>query len=153
MKTPAATKVTTSAPNNAHFIGRLPKRQNTVIAEILRRLLDGEHVTSITGVFEASTTRLGAVVFSLRKCHGWQCEKQDKAAGCKDGRIAWIAEYRLSPLQRAAAVQCPDVSQWCRQVREARAKRRTQAAQAAHRAALLNQARAMQADLFAGGAQ
>lgn len=141
------------AADTAHFIGQLPTQQNTVTAEVLRRLLQGERLTSLAGVFEASTTRLGAVVFYLRTAYGWTCDTQDKAAGCKDGRVAWVTEYRLSAAQRIAAMQRPDVVQWCREVREARAKLRTQAAQAQHRAQTLNAARAPfgQSDLFAGG--
>lgn len=150
MKTPAATEITTSAPNSAQSIGHLPQRQDTVTAEVLRRLIEGERLTSLAGVYEASTTRLGAVVFSLRESHGWICDTRDRAAGCKDGRVAWVTEYRLCEAQRITAAQCPEVLKWCRQVREARAKRRTEAAQAAHRAAVLNAARAMQHELFGG---
>lgn len=151
MKTPAATEITASAPNSANSIGHLPQRQDTVTAEVLRRLLEGERLTSLAGVYEASTTRLGAVVFSLRESHGWICDTRDKAAACRDGRVAWVTEYRLCEAQRLAAVQCPEALKWCRQVREARAKRRTEAAQAAHRAAVLNAALAVQRDLFGEG--
>lgn len=138
----------------ADFIGQLPQKKDTVTAEVLRRLFEGERLTSLAGVFEASTTRLGAVVHHLRERWGWVCETRDKAAGCRDGRLAWVAEYRLSEQQRNQA-QRPDVLQWCSEVRAARAKRRTQAAKAAHRAAKLNDARAAaQWSLFEeGGAQ
>lgn len=149
-KAPDYKNATEGAADTAHFIGQLPTQQNTVTAEVLRRLLQGERLTSLAGVFEASTTRLGAVVFHLRTGWGWVCDTRDVAAGCKDGRVAWVSEYRLSEAQRIAAMQRPDVVQWCREVREARAKLRTQAAQAQHRAAVLNATRG-QFDLFAGG--
>ncbi|OJU88983.1 MAG: hypothetical protein BGO13_02500 [Burkholderiales bacterium 66-5] len=134
-----------------HFIGQLPQKKDTVTAEVLRRLFEGERLTSLAGVFEASTTRLGAVVYHLRDCWGWVCETRDKASGCKDGRIAWVTEYRLSEHQRIEA-QRPDVLHWCEQVRSARAKRRTQAAKAEHRAAKLNDAReSAQWNLFEEG--
>ena len=68
-KTPEPQKGNPSAPSSADFTlpGRLPLKQNTVTAEVLSRLLNGERLTSLDGVYEASTTRLGAVKYSLEK--------------------------------------------------------------------------------------
>ena len=141
-KAPAATKVTTSAGGGADFTtpGRLPLKQNTVTAEVLARLLNGERLTSLGAVYEASTTRLGAVKFSLEETHGWNIRATDKAAGCNDGRLAWIVEYHLHPeaIEKAMAA---GAGAWCEGVRKARLERRRKAAQAIREAARVNEAR------------
>ena len=141
-KAPAATKVTTSAGGGADFTtpGRLPLKQDTVTAEVLARLLNGERLTSLAAVHETSTTRLGAVKFSLEETHGWSIRATDKAAGCNDGRLAWIVEYHLHPeaIEKAMAA---GAGAWCDGVRKARLERRRKAAQAIREAERVNEAR------------
>lgn len=141
-KAPAATKVTTSAGGGADFTtpGRLPLKQNTVTAEVLSRLLRGERLTSLDGVYEASTTRLGATKFSLEETHGWSIQATDKAAGCKDGRVAWIVEYHLHP-EAISKAMAAGAGAWCDGVRKARLERRKKAAEAIREAARANEAR------------
>lgn len=119
------------------FVGSLPTRKDTVVAEVLCRLLAGEHMTSLDGVREASTTRLSAVVWHLEESFRWGIARRDKAAGCKDGRVAWVSEYFLTPETQAAA-QARGVATWCREVRAARRALRLKAAVAARRASRLN---------------
>ena len=143
MKRPTLQKAESSVTRqDAHIIGAgdFPVKQNTVTADVLARLLTGERLTSLDTVYEASTTRLGAVVFYLAKKYGWQIESIDKAAGCKDGRVAWVSEYFLSNETRTHTLAAGAV-QWCAAVRAARTKRRTQAAQARREASRANAAR------------
>jgi hypothetical protein len=127
----------------APIIGNLLNRKNTVRAEVLCRLLSGEQMTGMNGVFEASTTRLAAVVEALSKQYGWCILSRDKAAGCNDGRVSRVREYRLSDATRASAMAA-GAADWCREVRAARLKRRADAALAKCRAAAINAARAAQ---------
>jgi hypothetical protein len=90
-------------------------------------------------VSDASTTRLAAVVHVLREDYGWHIEATDKAAGCRDGRVAWVAEYAM-PAELLRAVETPSVAIWRQQVRAARAARRQQAPQARRQAARFNDA-------------
>ena len=91
------------AADTAHFIGQLPTQQNTVTAEVLRRLLQGERMTSLAGVFEASTTRLGAVVFYLRTL-GWPVETVEIPAPTAENPHRIIARYHLAPQYTAQAL-------------------------------------------------
>lgn len=144
-KTPEPQKGNPSAPSSADFTlpGRLPLKQNTVTAEVLSRLLNGERLTSLDGVYEASTTRLGAVKYSLEKNHGWHIEATDKAAGCIDGRVAWIVEYHLHP-EAIGKAMAAGAAAWRNGVRWARMERRKKAAQAEREAARMNEARRKQ---------
>ena len=160
MKTPDTTKAVSSATRQGTQIiavGALPAKLNTVTAEVLARLLNHERLTSLDAVDEASTTRLSAVTHYLAKQYGWPIEANDKAAGCRDGRVAWVAEYFLPPeiILRAMAVGAGD---WCFRVRAARRARRAHAAQARSNAERANAARTAhrhhpgQQGLFEGGA-
>ena len=160
MKKPDTTKAVSSVTRQgSHIIGagNFPVKQNTVTADVLARLLIGERLTSLDTVYEASTTRLGAVVFYLVKKYGWQIESIDKAAGCKDGRVAWVSEYFLANETLSHALTA-GAGQWCAAVRAARNKRRAHAAQARREASRANTARNAyrqqpgQCGLFEGGA-
>lgn len=142
MKTPEPQKGNPSAPSSADSTtpGRLPKKQNTVTAEVLARLLRGERLTSMDGVFQASTTRIGATKHSLEKTHGWSVHATDKAAGCNDGRVSWIVEYHLNP-EAISKAMAAGAGAWCDDVRKARLERRKKAAEAVREAARLNEAR------------
>ena len=96
--------------------GTLPQRKNTVVADLLSRLLNGKAMTGMDGVFGASTTRLAAHIQYLTDRYCWTFNRRDKAVGCSDGRVAWIREYFLDPATIAAAQQqgatifCDEVS-------------------------------------------
>ena len=132
MKTPDTTKAVSSATRQGAQIigpGGLPAKLNTVTAEVLARLLNYERLTSLDAVDEASTTRLSAVTHYLGKEYGWPIEADDKAAGCRDGRVAWVAEYFLAP-EIVARAMAAGAGEWCAKVRAARRSRRAHAAQA-----------------------
>ena len=160
MKTPDTTKAASSAPGQGGQIiapGGLPAKLNTVTAAVLARLLNHERLTSLDAVSEASTTRLAAVTHYLAKEYGWPIEAVDKAAGCRDGRVAWVAEYFLDP-QVIARAMAAGAGDWCAKVRAARRARRAHAARARREAERANAARKArrnhpgQQGLFEGGA-
>ena len=160
MKTPDTTKAVSSATRQGAQIiapGGLPDKLNTVTAEVLARLLNHGRLTSIDAVSEASTTRLSAVTHCLAKEYGWPIEAVDKAAGCRDGRVAWVAEYFLDP-QVIAHAMAAGAGDWCAKVRPARRARRAHAARARRGAERANAARNArrndpgQQGLFEGGA-
>ena len=64
------TKHATDFIANTVFIGGFPTRRNTVTAEVLSRLINGENLTGMDAVFSASTTRLSAVIFYLNEVYG-----------------------------------------------------------------------------------
>lgn len=143
MKTPRTTKIEQSATREGAQIiapGGLPTKLNTVTAEVLARLLNHERLTSLDAVGEASTTRLSAVVFYLASEYGWHIEATDKAVGCRDGRVAWVAEYSL-PAETIARAMAAGTGEWCARVRAARRARRAKAAQARCAAERANAAR------------
>jgi hypothetical protein len=143
MKTPDPTKAESSVTREGAQIiaaGDFPAKQNTVTADVLARLLAGERLTSLDTVYEASTTRLGAVVFYLANDYGWPIQSIDKAAGCKDGRMAWVSEYFM-PAEIIGSAMATGAGEWCEKVRAARNKRRAHAAQARREASRVNSAR------------
>ena len=141
MKTPEPSKENPSAPSKRQFTGTggLPSRKNTVTADVLARLLNGERLTSLDTVYEASTTRLGAFIFRLASDYGWQIESIDKAAGCNDGRVAWVSEYFL-PAEVITRAEAAGAAAWCAEVRAERRKRRAHTAQAKREAIRANAA-------------
>jgi len=150
MKNARSIKDEASAPSTGAVIvtpGTFPATRATVTAEVLARLLAAEKMTGLGAVSDASTTRLAAFVHYLAKEYGWTFEKKEKAAGCRDGRVAWVAwvaEYSLSA-DTIAAAMAAGAADWCASVRRARALLRTKAATAYRVAARVNKARAHRA--------
>lgn len=142
MKTPAATAVTTSAPNSLDSKpGDLPTRQNTVLAEVLARLLDGAHLTGMDAVFDAHTTRLSHHIYALRKDHGWHAiEARDLIVSTKDGRVETISVYHLPEDVIEKAIS-KGAGRWAAEVRAARRALRAKAALAKRRAGQMNAVR------------
>lgn len=136
--------------------GTLPKRKNTVTADVLSKLLSHERLTGLETVFGASTTRLAAVVEYLQRRYGWLISREDKVAGCSDGRVATVSEYFLLP-EVVATATTKGSDTWCTEVRAARLALRAKAAEAKRKAAQANAARRRYAHpdqygLFEGGA-
>ncbi len=156
--TPANEKSSTPRSSADSIVpGTYPVRLNTVVAEVLARLLNYECLTGLDAVFDASTTRLAAVVHYLERDYGWTVDRRDVATGCKDGRVAWVTEYSINPLTIEAAMAA-GAGKWCSDVRRARAALRKKHVEAERRAALANIAAAArrrlhpgQFDMFAGG--
>jgi hypothetical protein len=136
--------------------GSLPKLTYTVTADVLARLLSGERMEGLDTVYSSSTTRLAAVINYLAERYGWFICREDKAHGCKDGRVATVAVYYLLPTTIADAKK-KGADAWCAEVRADRMKRRTKAAEAKRKADAINAASKKrrddrQADLFGGAA-
>ena len=124
-----------------HSIGTFPVRHNTVTAEVLCRLCNGETLTGMDAVFGCSTTRLAAVIHYLDGEYGWNIDHVDIDVGTNDGRVALIRAYFLP---RAVIRRAFDAGalEFCRSVKEARAKTRKQAPKARAEADKRNAARA-----------
>ena len=157
MKTPDTTKAVSSVTRQGAQIMpfNFPARTNTACAEILARMLSGEVLTGMDGVFEVSTTRLAAHVHYLAESYGVATEANDRAVGCNDGRVVTVKAYSLphSVIQRARAA---GAGRWIASVRADRAALRAKAAQAQQEAARMNAARKRyappgQGDLFVNG--
>lgn len=111
------------------FQARFPSRLASVTAEVLARLLRGERLTSLDAVAASSTTRLAAVIDYLTGQYGWAIDRKDLAAGCRDGRVAWVREYHLSA-QVIANAQAAGGDGWCAGVWQERQQLRTKAPEA-----------------------
>ncbi len=141
---------------NSIRIGSFPMRHNTVTAEVLRRLLNGESLTGMDAVFVCSTTRLAAVIYYLAQEYGWYADHVDIDVGTNDGRVAVIRAYFLP---RAAIRKAFDAGAlaFCRSVNAARAATRKDAAKAKEQAHKRNAARSarriypLQGSLFESG--
>ena len=131
----------TDFKTNPIRIGSLPTRHNTVTAEVLCRLINGENRTGMDAVFSASTTRLSAVIFYLNASYGWTIDHVDMDVGTNDGRVTVIRAYYLS---RATIRRAFNAGAWefCQRVKEARARTRKHASKAKAEAAKRNAARA-----------
>ena len=136
--------------------GGLPKRKNTVIAEVLASALACKVLTGMGGVFDASTTRLAAHIGDIERRYGWTFDRRDTVNGCNDGRVVTIVEYSLAPEVVETAMQA-GAADWCKAVRVARLALRAQAVKAKAAALKANCAVAMrrravasqgQSDLF-----
>ncbi len=128
-------------PDSTGRAGFLPSKLATVTAEVLARLLNHERLTSLAGVFDASTTRLSAVTHYLQGDYGWHILSTPKAVGCADGRVAFVCEYHLTA-EAIAAANAAGAGAWCKDVRRARAALRKKAAEAEREAARRNEAMA-----------
>ena len=159
MKNARPIKSGASAPGTGAAIvapGSLPRRTNTVIAEVLSRTLSGHALTGMAGVLDASTTRLAAHIGDIERRYGWTFDRRDKVNGCRDGRLVTIVEYWLAPEAIEAAMAC-GAAPWCKSVQAARRELRANADQAKLQAARANAAAVQrrrassapgQADLF-----
>lgn len=145
MKKRPNTKSELSAAGQAgDILGELPPKSNSVQAEVLSLLLKGRTLTGMESVFKSSTTRLAAHVHTLCKKYGWEIEARERATGCTDGRLAYVAEYRLPPDALALASARRDIAEFCKQVHRARLQLRKHAAMAERIAAMKNKARGIQ---------
>lgn len=145
MKSAQNTKTELSAAVGTGLIfGELPPKKNSVQAEVLSLLLRGHTLTGMECVFKSSTTRLAAHVHILRSRYGWAVEASERATGCNDGRVAYIAQYKLPPDVLALANSRLNIAEFCKQVHRARLQLRKQAAMSERIAAMKNMARGIQ---------
>jgi len=146
------------APGDTAIVGIFMPRRNTVRAETLARLVNGERLTGLGTVAESSTTRLAAAVHVLRTKYDWQIESQDLDVGCKDGRVSEVAVYFMERHNIEAAFNA-GAAAFIKSVFEQRKARRKQAPRARREAERRNIARALarqrhdpwQGDFFQGG--
>jgi hypothetical protein len=133
-----------------HLIGAFPARHNTVTAEVLCRLLNGETLTGMDAVSECSTTRLAAVIHYLAGGYAWVADHVDMEVGTNDGRVTVIRAYFLPRAVIRKAFDAGALA-FCRSVKAARAASRKDAAKAKEQAHKRNAARsAASRDLFQG---
>lgn len=100
-------------------VGLFPKRRDTVRAEVLARFISGEEMTSMTAVFDASTTRLASQVHMLRTSYHWAIESVEQVVSTNDGRTAEVSAYRLSS-QLAMKARAQGGAEYCAIVTAAR---------------------------------
>jgi hypothetical protein len=130
--------------------GTFPARHNTVTADVLCRLLNGENLTGMDAVIGCSTTRLAAVIHYLAGKYAWVADHVDIEVGTNDGRIAAIRTYFLPRHVIRKAFDTGALA-FCRSVKAARAATRKNAAKAKEDAHKRNAARsAANRDLFQG---
>jgi hypothetical protein len=158
MKTPTTTEVMMSEAlaGGSILAGSFPFRKNTVTADVLRRLLESERMEGLGTVYQSSTTRLAAVINYLAEKYGWFICREDKANGCRDGRVSTVSVYWLLPSTIADA-KAKGAAVWCADVRTARLRLRAKAAEAKRYADAINANRKQrqqvgQGDLFGGAA-
>ena len=100
-------------------LGLFPVRRDTVRAEVFSRLIKGESMTSMTAVFDASTTRLAPQVHKLRTSYKWAIESVEQVVSTNDGRMAEVSAYRL-PSQIAMEAMAQGGAEYCASVTAAR---------------------------------
>lgn len=132
-----------------------PANTASACAEVLARLIAGEVLTAADTLDDACTMRAAAHVHYLSTRYGWPIEVETRAAGCADGRMAFIAAYRL-PADCIHEARAAGAATWCATVRKARLALRTKSAEAFRRAAAINKAKAArsnpnQCELFGKG--
>ena len=136
-------------------IGTFPTRLNSVTAEVLGRLLEGESLTGMDAVFGCSTTRLAAVIHYLTGEYAWAVDHVDMEVGTNDGRMTVIRAYFLPRAVIRKAFDAGALA-FCRSVKAARAATRKDAAKAKEEAHRRNVARSaasravFQGSLFGG---
>lgn len=123
----ATTAITLAHCELSRMDGRLPSRLNTLKSEVLASLLRGNRTSAMDAVIEASTTRLAAVIHSLRE-DGWNIQSAPFAAACADGRVSHPSIYWMEPGEIIKAG--PSAAAWRRAVAQARRDLRAKAARA-----------------------
>lgn len=114
-----------------------PSKLDSVAAEVLARLLQGESLQSLEMVYCSSTTRLAAQIHYIERAYLWDIERRELVAGCADGRIAWVTQYSLHGDVIAAAM-ADGAAEWVADVFAARRVLRAKAADAMRAAAGIN---------------
>ena len=99
--------------------GAFPSKFNSVTADVLARLIQGEKLTSLDAVFAASTTRLAPKIHVLRRKNGWEVLSTPSVIHTVDGRFTEVSEYTLSAASIEAAMTSGG-AQYCNKVWVAR---------------------------------
>lgn len=131
----------TSAADTANCTpGTLPKRTNTVTAEVLAGLLESKTLDGMNAVIRQNTTRLGSFIHILERDYNWCIDRKDFSAGTSDWRVAHPTAYWLPQATIAKAFEA-GAREWIESVKIARAELRKQSGKCKTYAARLNAAR------------
>lgn len=80
----------------ADYTPTFPRKKDSVTAETLARLLDGQTITQREAYDRLSTVNIARTIFDLR-CYGWPVITTPEESPTRDGRIATYGRYSLSP--------------------------------------------------------
>lgn len=105
----------------ADYTPTFPPKKDSVTAETLARLLDGQTITQREAYDRLSTVNIARTIFDLRR-YGWPVITTGETAHTRDGRIATYGRYSL-PADVIARHTDP---QYIRDVYAARKARRAQ---------------------------
>ena len=105
----------------ADYTPTFPPKKDSVTAETLARLLDGQTLTQREAYDRLSTVNIARTIFDLRR-YGWPVITTGETAHTRDGRIATYGRYSL-PADVIARHTDP---QYIRDVYAARKARRAQ---------------------------
>lgn len=107
-------------------IGRFPAQHATVLAGVLKHMLNGNRIDSLAAIKSANTTRLASVIHRLGSEYGWQIDREDVAINTVDGRVAYVRVYWLS-LEAIAQAYKSGAGEFIQKVEQARLDARLQA--------------------------
>ena len=80
----------------ADYTPTFPPKKDSVTAETLARLLDGQTITQREAYDRLSTVNIARTIFDLRR-YGWPVITTDETSHTRDGRIATYGRYSLAP--------------------------------------------------------
>ena len=80
----------------ADYTPAFPPVLDSVIAEVLACLLDGQTITQREAYDRLSTVNIARTIFDLRR-YGWPVITTPEESPTRDGRIATYGRYSLSP--------------------------------------------------------
>lgn len=78
----------------ADYTPTFPRKKDSVTAETLARLLDGQTITQREAYDRLSTVNIARTIFDLRR-YGWPVITTGETAHTRDGRIATYGRYSL----------------------------------------------------------
>lgn len=79
----------------ADYTPTFPPKKDSVTAETLARLLDGQTITQREAYDRLSTVNIPRTIFDLRR-YGWPVITTPEESPTRDGRIARYARYSLA---------------------------------------------------------
>ena len=81
----------------ADYTPTFPRKKDSVAAETLARLLDGQTITQREAYDRLSTVNIPRTIHDLRHFYGWPVITTPEESHTRDGRIARYARYSLAP--------------------------------------------------------
>lgn len=78
----------------ADYTPTFPRKKDSVTAETLARLLDGQTITQREAYDRLSTVNIARTIFDLRR-YGWPVITTPEESPTRDGRIATYGRYSL----------------------------------------------------------